>query len=95
MKSSLAIAPIILLGLTNSVLALDHKPSSLPPAAPYVPGRILVEFKEGTPGPAMAAAHSHVGGREIRHYANFERLSPTTAQRVMRFWQVRRTDDGR
>jgi len=28
-------------------------------------------------------------------YANFERLSPTTAQRVMRFWQVRRTDDGR
>jgi uncharacterized protein (DUF2336 family) len=29
-------------------------------------------------------------------YANFERLSPTTAQRVMRFWQVRRGgDDGR
>ena len=28
-------------------------------------------------------------------YANFERLSPTTAQRVMRFWQVRRTDDAR
>jgi uncharacterized protein (DUF2336 family) len=26
-------------------------------------------------------------------YANFERLSPATAQRVMRFWQVRRTDD--
>ena len=28
-------------------------------------------------------------------YANFERLSPTTAQRVMRFWQVRRTDEPR
>jgi uncharacterized protein (DUF2336 family) len=28
-------------------------------------------------------------------YANFERLSPTTAQRVMRFWQVRRTDEAR
>ncbi len=26
-------------------------------------------------------------------YANFDRLSPTTAQRVMRFWQVRRTGD--
>jgi uncharacterized protein (DUF2336 family) len=26
-------------------------------------------------------------------YANFDRLSPTTAQRVMRFWQVRKTDD--
>ncbi len=26
-------------------------------------------------------------------YSNFERLSPATAQRVMRFWQVRRTDD--
>jgi uncharacterized protein (DUF2336 family) len=28
-------------------------------------------------------------------YANFDRLSPTTAQRVMRFWQVRTTDDAR
>jgi uncharacterized protein (DUF2336 family) len=28
-------------------------------------------------------------------YANFERLSPTTAQRVMRFWQVRRADEAR
>jgi uncharacterized protein (DUF2336 family) len=29
-------------------------------------------------------------------YTNFERLSPATAQRVMRFWQVRRNgDDGR
>jgi uncharacterized protein (DUF2336 family) len=29
-------------------------------------------------------------------YSNFDRLSPTTAQRVMRFWQVRRgSDDGR
>lgn len=26
-------------------------------------------------------------------YANFERLSPATAQRVMRFWQVRRAED--
>jgi uncharacterized protein (DUF2336 family) len=26
--------------------------------------------------------------------SNFERLSPATAQRVMRFWQVRNTDDG-
>ncbi len=26
-------------------------------------------------------------------YSNFERLSPATAQRVMRFWQVRRSDD--
>jgi uncharacterized protein (DUF2336 family) len=26
-------------------------------------------------------------------YSNFERLSPATAQRVMRFWQVRRPDD--
>jgi uncharacterized protein (DUF2336 family) len=25
-------------------------------------------------------------------YANFERLSPATAQRVMRFWQLRRTE---
>jgi uncharacterized protein (DUF2336 family) len=28
-------------------------------------------------------------------YANFERLSPTTAQRVMRFWQLRPAEDGR
>jgi uncharacterized protein (DUF2336 family) len=28
-------------------------------------------------------------------YANFDRLSPTTAQRVLRFWQVRRTSDDR
>ena len=26
-------------------------------------------------------------------YSNFERLSSATAQRVMRFWQVRRPDD--
>ena len=24
-------------------------------------------------------------------YSNFERLSPATAQRVMRFWQLRKT----
>ena len=28
-------------------------------------------------------------------YADFDRLSPTTARRVMRFWQVRSDDDGR
>jgi hypothetical protein len=28
-------------------------------------------------------------------YVNFDRLSPTTAQRVLRFWQVRRTSDDR
>ena len=28
-------------------------------------------------------------------FSNFERLSPTTAQRVMRFWQMRKTDDER
>ena len=28
-------------------------------------------------------------------YANFERLSPTTAQRVMRFWQLRPAENGR
>src|SRR5712691_4147882 len=28
-------------------------------------------------------------------FANFERLSPTTAQRVMRFWQARTTEGGR
>jgi len=28
-------------------------------------------------------------------YSNFERLSPATAQRVMRFWQVRRAEDAR
>ena len=28
-------------------------------------------------------------------YTNFERLSPATAQRVMRFWQVRRDNDSR
>jgi hypothetical protein len=26
-------------------------------------------------------------------YTNFERLSPATAQRVMRFWQVRRPEE--
>ena len=28
-------------------------------------------------------------------YSNFDRLSPTTAQRVLRFWQVKRTTDDR
>jgi hypothetical protein len=26
-------------------------------------------------------------------YSNFERLSPSTAQRVVRFWQVRQVQD--
>jgi hypothetical protein len=28
-------------------------------------------------------------------YTNFEHLSPTTAKRVMRFWQVQTNDDAR
>jgi hypothetical protein len=36
---------------------------------------------KGTSTPALDAA-----------FANFERLSPSTAQRVVRFWQVRRSD---
>ncbi len=28
-------------------------------------------------------------------FANFEHLSPTTAKRVMRFWQVQMNDEGR
>jgi hypothetical protein len=28
-----------------------------------------------------------------RAFMNFERLSPSTAQRVMRFWQIRRAEN--
>ena len=74
MKGWLAIASTIFLGLTSSALALDHKPSSSASAAAYMPGQILVEFSKRASETAMAAAHSQVGGREIRRFANFERL---------------------
>jgi uncharacterized protein (DUF2336 family) len=38
---------------------------------------------KGTSAPALEAA-----------FANFEKLSPSTAQRVVRFWQVRQPDTG-
>ena len=37
---------------------------------------------KGTSAPALDAA-----------FANFEKLSPSTAQRVVRFWQIRQPDD--
>ena len=42
---------------------------------------------------------AHAGGKDVpaqmldTAYTNFERLSPSTAQRVVRFWQVRQTDE--
>lgn len=65
MKASLAIASIIFLAVTASALALEHKPRSPTPAAPYRPDHVLVTFKEGMTETAMAAAYSRVGGNEI------------------------------
>jgi uncharacterized protein (DUF2336 family) len=43
-----------------------------------------------------ARPRSHGASNQILDaaFANFEHLSPTTAQRVMRFWQIRTTEDG-
>jgi len=50
---------------------------------------------------AKAIIMARVGGKGTSSqgldsaFANFERLSPSTAQRVIRFWQARTTDEGR
>src|SRR5215472_16347421 len=50
---------------------------------------------------ARAIIMARVGGKGASSqgldsaFANFERLSPSTAQRVIRFWQARTTDEGR
>jgi hypothetical protein len=47
--------------------------------------RAVVVIRPGTKGTSTQ-------GLDAAH-ANFERLSPTTAQRVTRFWQVRQGND--
>ena len=88
MKGTFAPALATFLAITGNGLAhqLPTSPGAIvpSPAAPkqlhlsphrFVADELIVRFKKGTPGAAMAAAHAQVGAKEMHRFASVEGLA--------------------